>query len=131
MRDLDCIGRNLHWLALGAAVALVGSLAFAPHAHAAEPTLKDVEKHTYELEKRIEDIEINLAAKIAREPATTEILDPLKKRCALPEDYGHSFDDCMAKQGRFGVATNATTSSRLYAIWLCGHNQGVRLHNDP
>ena len=47
MRDLDCIGPNLHWLALGAAVALVGLLAFAPHAHAAEPPLKDIEKHKF------------------------------------------------------------------------------------
>ena len=34
MRDLDCIGRNMHWLALGTAVAIVASLAFVPHAHA-------------------------------------------------------------------------------------------------
>ena len=130
MRDLDCIGRNLHWLALGAAVALVGSLAFAPHARAAEPTLKDVEKHTYELEKRIEDIEINLAAAVAKMPATTEIIDPLKKRCPPPEDYGHSFEDCMAKQGRFNM-TKAEVESRLYSMWECGHNQGIRWHNDP
>ena len=129
MRDLDCIGRNLHWLALGAAVALAGSLAFAPHAHAAEPTLKDVETHTYELERRIEDIEINLAAKISKEPATTEILDPLQKPCE-PIDYGHSFDDCMAKQGRFHM-TKAEAESRLYSMWECGHNQGIRWHNDP
>ena len=129
MRDLDCIGRNLHWLALGAAVALAGSLAFAPHARAAEPTLKEVEKHANELERRIEDIEINLAAAIARGGAPTEIFDPLKKRC-LPEDYGHSFDDCMAKQGRFNM-TKAEVESRLYSIWECGHNQGIRWHNDP
>ena len=129
MRDLDCIGRNLHWLALGAAVALVGSLAFAPHARAAEPTLKDVEKHTYELERRIEDIEINLAAAIARGPAPAEIIDPLKKPCESV-DYGHSFDDCMAKQGRFNM-TKAEVESRLYSIWKCGHDQGIRWHNDP
>ena len=54
----------------------------------------------------------------------------LKDKCK-PLDYGHSFQDCMAKQGRFNMATGASSDSRLYAIWDCGYNQGIRKHNDP
>jgi len=87
------------------------------------------------LEKRIEDLEINLAAQIANSGSSTPAracekdLADLKERCK-PIDYGHSFEDCMAKQGRFGVAPGATNQSKLYAIWLCGHNQGVRWHSN-
>ena len=31
MRDIDCVGRNLHWLGLGLVAALASALAFLPH----------------------------------------------------------------------------------------------------
>lgn len=100
----------------------------------AEPSLKDVEKRIDGFENRIEDLEINLSRQIAAQqvcPANRaiEVHDELKKPCE-EIDYGHSFDDCMAKQGRFHM-TKAEVESRLYSIWECGHNQGIRWHNDP
>jgi len=100
----------------------------------ADPSLRDVEKRIDGFEKRMEDLEINLSNQIAAQhacPANSaiEVHDELKKPCE-EVDYGHSFDDCMAKQGRFHM-TKAEVEARLYSMWLCGHNQGIRWHNDP
>ena len=100
----------------------------------AESSLKDVEKRIDGFESRMEDLEINLSWQIAAQqvcPANSaiDVYDELKKPCE-EVDYGHSFDDCMAKQGRFHM-TKAEVESRLYSMWLCGHNQGIRWHNDP
>ncbi len=80
-------------------------------------------KRIDELEKRVEDLEINLAAQIAKPPCacTTSVQD------SVTGDY---FQTCLAKQGRFNM-TKSEVESRLYSMWVCAYNQGIRKHSDP
>ncbi len=80
-------------------------------------------KRIDELEKRVEDLEINLAVQIAKPPCscTTSVQD------SATGDY---YKTCLAKQGRFNM-TKSEVESRLYSMWECAYNQGIRKHNDP